>query len=75
MDEIDDENIIIIPRDSGTNDKDKLNLAIKEIISAGAKIIIGPMDSAFSTELEKYKIQFLFHFQIKNQKSPTIQLT
>ena len=30
---IDDDNIIIIPRDSGTNDKDKLNLAIEELIS------------------------------------------
>ncbi len=29
LDEIDDENIIIIPRDSGTNDKKKLKIAIK----------------------------------------------
>ena len=46
--ELENENIIIIPRDSGTNDKDKLNLAIKEIISNGAKIIIGPMTSLFN---------------------------
>ena len=55
LDEIGDENIIIIPRDSGTNDKDKLNLAIKEIINNGAKIIIGPMSSSSSNELEKYR--------------------
>ena len=55
LDEIGDENIIIIPRDSGTNDKIKLNLAIKEIINNGAKIIIGPMTSSFSDELEKYR--------------------
>jgi len=55
LDEIDDENVIIIPRDSGTNDKDKLNLAIREIINNGAKIIIGPMSSVSFTELKKYR--------------------
>ena len=55
LDEINEKNIIIIPRDSGTNDKNKLNLAIKEIINNGAKVIIGPTDSSFSTELEKYR--------------------
>jgi len=55
LDEIGDKNIIIIPRDSGTNDKNKLNLAIKEIISNGAKIIIGPMTSLSSSELKKYR--------------------
>ena len=52
--EIDDKNIIIIPRDSGTNDKNKLNSAIKEIINNGAKIIIGPMTSSSFDELKKY---------------------
>jgi len=55
LDEINDDNIIIIPRDSGTNDKEKLNLAIKEIADSGAKIIIGPMTSVFFDELEKYR--------------------
>ena len=55
LDEIGDENVIIIPRDSGTNDPDKLNLAIKEIISNGSKIIIGPMSSTSSAELKKYR--------------------
>ena len=54
LDEIDDENIIIIPRDSGSDDKKKLNFAIKEIINSGAKIIIGPMTSLSFDELEKY---------------------
>jgi len=54
LDEINNENIIIIPRDSGSEDKDKLNLAIKEIINNGAKIIIGPMTSSSFTELKKY---------------------
>ena len=55
LDEINDKNIIIIPRDSGTNDKDKLNQAIKEIINNGAKIIIGPMSSPSFNELKKYR--------------------
>ena len=54
LDEINNENIIIIPRDSGSDDKNKLNLAIKEIINNGAKIIIGPMTSSSFTELKKY---------------------
>ena len=54
LDEIDDENTIIIPRDSGSDDKKKLNFAIKEIINSGAKIIIGPMTSLSFDELEKY---------------------
>ena len=55
LEEINDKNIIIIPRDSGTNDKDKLNSAIKEIINNGAKVIIGPMTSSSADELKKYK--------------------
>ena len=47
LDELDNDNIIIIPRDSGSEDKEKLNIAIKEIIDNGAKVIIGPMTSKF----------------------------
>jgi len=54
LDEIGSENIIIIPRDSGSNDKEKLNFAIKEIINSGANVIIGPVTSSFSSELKKY---------------------
>ena len=54
LDEIDNKNIIIIPRDSGSNDKDKLNEAITEIINNGAKIIIGPMTFSSFEELKKY---------------------
>jgi len=54
LDEIDNENIIIIPRDSGSNDKEKLNNAIREIINNGAKIIIGPMTFSSFAELGKY---------------------
>ena len=68
LDEINDENIIIIPRDSGTNDNDKLNLAIKEIISNGAKIIIGPMSSSSFSELEKYRNTIFISLSNKEPK-------
>ena len=55
LDEIDNDNIIIIPRDSGSENKEKLNLAIQEIIDSGAKIIIGPMTSSSFNEIKKYK--------------------
>ena len=32
LDEINNKNIVIIPRDSGSNDNERLNIAIKEII-------------------------------------------
>ena len=43
LEEIGDENISIIPRDAGINDKNKLNSAIQDIKSQGANIIIGPL--------------------------------
>ena len=55
LDEIDNSNIIIIPRDSGSNNKERLNLAIKEIIDSGVKVIIGPMTSSAFDEVKKYK--------------------
>jgi len=54
LSEIDDNNIMIIPRDSGFENKEKLNQAIQEIIDEGAKIIIGPVDSSLTKELDKY---------------------
>jgi len=54
LNEIDNNNIIIVPRDSGTDDKNKLNLAIRDIISSGAKVIIGPVDFLSFSELKKY---------------------
>ena len=40
LDEINDKNVSIIPRDSGSNDRDKLIKAVEEIRSQGANIII-----------------------------------
>ena len=68
LDEIGDDNIIIIPRDSGTKNKDKLNIAIKEIINNGAKIIIGPMSSSLAKELEKYRDTIFISLSNKEPK-------
>ena len=68
LDEIDDDNIIIIPRDSGSNDKEKLNIAIKEIINSGAKIVIGPMTSSSFDEVKKYKNTIFISLSNKEPK-------
>ncbi len=52
--EIDDEKVFIIPRDAGFNNKEKLNKAIKDINSLGAKVIIGPISNSDFTEAKKY---------------------
>ena len=40
LEEINDKNVFIIPKDSGFNDKDKINSAIDEFRSSGVKVII-----------------------------------
>ena len=55
LDEIDDKDIIIIPRDSGSNNKEKLNKSIQEIANEGVKIIIGPIEQKNFDEVKKYK--------------------
>jgi len=55
LDEIGDKNIKIIPRDSGSNNKKKLSIAVEEIINSGAKVIIGPTNFDDFEDLYKYK--------------------
>jgi ABC-type branched-subunit amino acid transport system substrate-binding protein len=55
LDEIGNDDIIIIPRDAGSNNKERLNLSIKEIIARGANVVIGPITSSSFNEVEKYK--------------------
>ncbi len=52
--EIDDENVFLIPRDSGFEEPEKLNNAVKEIKSQGAKIIIGPINYTDFNEVKKF---------------------
>jgi hypothetical protein len=42
LDEINDKNVIVVPRDSGFQDKEKLISAVNEMRSLGVKTIIGP---------------------------------
>jgi ABC-type branched-subunit amino acid transport system substrate-binding protein len=70
LDEIGDKNIKIIPRDSGTENKEKLIIATNEIIEAGAKVIIGPASSNNFEELNKFKD--IIFISLSN-KDPTIK--
>ncbi|RPH02581.1 MAG: hypothetical protein CBD13_000260 [Candidatus Pelagibacter sp. TMED153] len=54
LNEIDDKNVHIIPRDSGSNDKKKLLNAVQEIRSQGANIIIGPINYEDFKEVRKF---------------------
>ena len=54
LDEINDTNVVIVPRDSGFNDKDKLNSAINELRSSGVKVIIGPIAYKEFEHIKKY---------------------
>ena len=44
LDEINDENVQIIPRDTGFQNKKKLNRAIQEIQALGVNVVIGPIN-------------------------------
>jgi len=54
LDEINDDKVFIIPRDTGFNDKEKFNKAINDIKSQGAKIIIGPIGNKDFEEAKKH---------------------
>ncbi len=54
LDEIGDENVFIVPRDAGHNDKEKLINAIQDIKSQGIKIILGPLNNDDFKEVKKF---------------------
>jgi ABC-type branched-subunit amino acid transport system substrate-binding protein len=54
LEEINDKDVFIVPRDSGFNDKEKLNTAIQDIRSQGIRIIIGPITHEEFNIAEKY---------------------
>ena len=53
--EIDDDRLTIFPKDTGFNNKEKLNKKIKELIEEGVKVIIGPLTETELNEVYKYK--------------------
>ena len=54
LEEINDENVIIVPRDSGLNDKEKLNSALESLQESGVKVIIGPSTFEEFDHIKKY---------------------
>ena len=54
LEEINDEKVSIVPRDSGFNNKEKINSAISEMRSNGIKIIIGPTTFEEFEYVKKY---------------------
>ena len=54
LEEINDKNVIIVPRDSGFNDKDKLINAINDLRSSGVKVVIGPTTFQEFDQIKKY---------------------
>ena len=45
LDELNDKNVIVIPLDSGSNDKEKLVNAVKEMRSKDVRVVIGPINN------------------------------
>ena len=54
LNEINDKKVLIIPRDTGSNDPKKLDDAINEIKSEGANVIIGPINNEDFSKVKKF---------------------
>ncbi len=73
LEEINDKNVVIIPRDSGYNNKEKLISAVKDIKSSGARIIIGPTTHDEFGELKQFNdLVFISPSNIKPEFSNNI---
>jgi len=54
LEEINDEKVIVVPRDSGFENSDKLNSAVEDLRSQKVKVIIGPITYSEFDEVKKY---------------------
>tara|TARA_B100001248_G_scaffold252036_1_gene227750 strand:- start:127 stop:1281 length:1155 start_codon:yes stop_codon:yes gene_type:complete len=54
LEEINDKNVIIVPRDSGFNNKEKLSIAIDDLRSLEVKVIIGPTTHKEFENVKRY---------------------
>ena len=54
LEEINDEKVIIVPRDSGFKSREMLDLAINDMRSAGVKVVIGPTTYEEFDLIKKY---------------------
>ena len=62
LDEINDDRVFIIPRDSGFKNKEKLNSAIVDLKSQGVSIIVGPISNDEFKELKKFIEQMFIKY-------------
>ena len=54
LEEIGDENVIIVPEDSGYDNEEKINFAINKFRSLGIKVIIGPISFEEFNQVKKH---------------------
>ncbi len=54
LEEINDRNVIVVPKDSGYDDEDKINSAINDMRTSGIKVIIGPISYQEFGFVKKY---------------------
>jgi len=73
LEEINDKNVVIVPRDSGFDDEKKLITAIEDIRSAGVKVVIGPATFEEFDKVKKYNdLIFISPSNIKSDFSNNI---
>jgi ABC-type branched-subunit amino acid transport system substrate-binding protein len=73
LEEINDKNVTIIPRDSGFNNKEKIDSALDELRSLGVKIIIGPSTHEEFDQVKKYSdLIFISPSNIKPEFSDNV---
>ena len=53
--EIDEKKVVIYPKDSGLDNKDKLLKSIEELIKEDIKVVIGPLTQKHINEVYKFK--------------------
>jgi hypothetical protein len=54
LEEINDKNVQVVPRDTGFNNKEKMSTAIEDLRSSGIKVIIGPTTYEEFEQVKKY---------------------
>ena len=54
LEEINDKDVTIVPRDSGYNDAEKINLALNDMRAKEVRIVIGPISNEDFAEVEKF---------------------
>ena len=73
LEEINDKKVLIIPRDSGFNNKEKLISAVIDIRSSGAKVIIGPTTHEEFEDIKQFNdLVFISPSNIKPEFSSNV---